>query len=149
MSFIKYSRKGNEKQEVKNPTAKQLRRKELDKSRVKQNRSYILDEIKRRGGCQFCGTVLHPRVYQWHHIWDEDPDKKAIANLCGRSTNERLDQEFNKCVLLCPTCHSIFHQDLCCMLEHKQQHVDGTYTVSVLEYEQEPKSLNSVLNFLS
>ena len=149
MSFAKYAKKGNAKQVVENPTPEQTRRKNKDKDRVKQNRSYIIQEIKKRGGCEFCGVILHHRVYQWHHIWDEDPDKKAISNLCGRSTNQRLDTEFNKCVLLCPTCHSTFNQDLCCMFEHKQQHIDGTYGSSVLEYEEETEIHNSIIKFLS
>ena len=127
MSFKKYSIKGNAKQIVKNPTPKQLRQKKYDRDRTDRNKEYINAEIDRRGCCEFCGLKRDNKVYQWHHIWDDDPNKKTISKISGRASIKELDAEFKKCVLLCPTCHTTFHMDLCCMFEHKQQHIDGTY----------------------
>ena len=148
MSYAKYSKKGVLKQVVKNPTPKQLKQKEEDAKRPEKNRAYINAEIERRGGCEFCGVILDPKVYQWHHIDDEDPHKKPISQIAGRASTKNLDKEFAKCVLLCPTCHVTFHQDLCCMFEHKQKHIDGTYIEPVVEYEKEFKQTNSIINFL-
>ena len=151
MSFKKYSQKGNAKQIVKNPNPKQKKQKDLDAKRRKRNRAHINAEIDRRGSCEFCGVVLDPRVYQWHHIWDQDPEKKTISKISGRASLENLSKEFKKCVLLCPTCHTTFHMDLCCMFEHKQQHIDGTYHSFSEEDNEEPvvESKNkSLMNFL-
>ena len=127
MSFKKYAQRGNEKQIVKNPTARQLKQRKYDHDRTVRNRKYINDEIDRRGGCQFCGLIRDHRIYQWHHIWDDDPSNKLISDLAARGSLKELDTEFRKTVVLCPTCHTTFHMDKCCMLEHRQQHIDGTY----------------------
>ena len=147
MSFKKYAQRGREKQAIKNPTPKQIRQKKYDRAAFVRNRKYVLDEIERRGGCQFCGSVLHPKVYQWHHIWDDDPNKKLISDLSVRGSLKNLDIEFKKTVLLCPTCHTIFHQDLCCMFEHKQLHIDGTY-YGPQNTEMEKETV-SIFNFVS
>jgi hypothetical protein len=153
MSFKKYAIKGNNKQRVKNPTPEQLKRRRYDASRTQRNRNYVLAEIKRRGCCEFCGVVLHEKVYQWHHIWDNDPTKRGIADMKGRHTEKDFDIEFKKVVMLCPTCHTIFHMDLCCMLEHKQHHIDGTfYTLGLDDIEEPVKETitktSTLINFL-
>ena len=146
MSFRKYAARGKAKQEVKNPTAEQLKVKERDHQRVLKDRQYINHEIERRGGCEFCGVILHHSVYQWHHIWDDDPTNRPISEIAGRAGPKRLDKEFAKCVLLCPNCHSTFHQDLCCMFEHKELHINGTYHDQLLVESDKPKT--SVMKFL-
>ena len=148
MSFKKYSKRGHSKIVLENPTEKQLKKKRHDAKRVKSDREYINREIERRGGCEFCGAVLHNRVYEWHHIWDDDPTNRRVSDIAGRAGPKRLDKEFAKTVLLCPTCHRVFHMDLCCMFEHKQQHIDGTFFCQPFEIEasiQKP----TVVNFLS
>lgn len=154
MSYLKYSKKGASKLVVKNPTRKQLKKKESDAKRPLKNRDYINAEIERRGGCcEFCGAVHYPQVFQWHHIDDEDPDKVPISQLASRASFERLDREFKKCVVLCPTCHHSFHQNLSCMFEHREQHINGTYNTPK-EEDEGTKSIpevsveNSILRFI-
>tara|TARA_A100001035_G_C27638845_1_gene433575 strand:+ start:153 stop:788 length:636 start_codon:yes stop_codon:yes gene_type:complete len=108
-------------------TRKQRSDQKTHKIRRQNNRAYVLHEIEKRGACEFCGLVDDPKVYQWHHIDDEDPTKKKISDLIASSNIPKLTEEFKKVVMLCPTCHHKFHQDLCCMLDHKQRHLDGTF----------------------
>ena len=152
MSFKKYSDKGCSKLVVKNPNANQLKQKSIDALRVKTGRRRVNAEIEKRGGCEFCGAILHNSVYQWHHIWDDDPTKKPVSQILGRASEKTLKKEMDKCVLLCPTCHTTFHMDLCCMFEHKQKHIDGTYhsfsEEDSKEFVVESKN-KSLLNFLT
>ena len=116
---------------------------------VRRNRTYVYDEIKRRGGCEFCGLVDDPKVYQWHHIDDEDPTKKTVAFVASSHTSlKNVRRELDKCVLLCPNCHTKFHQDLLCMLDHKQQHIDGTFYDTKCKEEEEEKTVEEVKNSL-
>jgi len=135
-------------------THTQLYKQRKNRQISRRNRKYVNDEIARRGCCEFCGLVDDPKVYQWHHIDDEDPTKKKVSDLIGKTTAlVRLDRELNKCVLLCPNCHQKFHQDLLCMLDHKQQHIDGTFYDTVCKEEEpvvvveEDPVQNSVLKF--
>lgn len=150
MSYKKYSKKGSSLLEVKNPSPKQLLRKKFDHQRVINNRAYVNIEIHKRGCCEFCQKTFHPRVYQWHHIWDEDPTNKKISKMLSRSTPQKFNKEFEKVVLLCPTCHVTFHADLVCMLDHRKQRSDGTYYDSYHNWNLDEKSedLKPKLNVL-
>ena len=149
MSNKKYLNRSLAAWKIENPNkVQQQKRKDHLKTRLR-NQAYIAAEIERRGCCEFCGVTEHPKVYHWHHIDDEDPTKTTMGQLLHNGLN-RLQQELDKCVLLCPTCHHKFHQDLCCMLDHRQQHIDGTfYDVKIVEVEEEDTSeiVNTVFNF--
>lgn len=127
MSYKKYAEKARSLLNVKNPSLKQCIRKERDKKRSVMNRIYVDSEIDRRQCCEFCQNVFDHRVYQWHHIWDDDPNNIRISKLISRATRKKIDEEFKKVVLLCPNCHVTFHADLVCMLDHRKQREDGSY----------------------
>lgn len=111
------------------------------------NRKAIEAEKSRRGCCEFCKEIFHPQVYQWHHINDDDPSNRSLPPLVARASVGRVLQELDKCVMICPTCHVIFHSELCCMFEHKQQHIDGTFNqVNALIVEEE-ETVQGVLEF--
>ena len=148
MSFKKYSKKARKACKIEAITKKQLTDRASNIRSRDRNAKYRLQEIGRRGGCEFCGMVDHPLVYQWHHIDDEDPRKKKISTLVQRGSLERLIEEFNKVVMLCPTCHWKFHQDLCCMFEHKDQHIKGTFLSIDTEEEEEEEPQISFLSVL-
>ncbi|AIX24481.1 hypothetical protein AAJ62_gp137 [Synechococcus phage ACG-2014g] len=134
MSYRKYSLRATKTQVVENPTPKQQKKKQQDRNRYLSNKEYTYREIERRGGCQFCHAILSWVVYEWHHIDDDDETRAVISELVNRSTTKRIDYELSKCVCLCPTCHTTFHQDLMCMLDHRYRpdiasctHVDGEF----------------------
>ena len=134
MSYKKYSLRSTSKQIVERPTAEQLRQRAKDRKRYNRNKQHTYTEIKNRGGCQFCHVILSDPVYEWYHIDDDDKDKKVISEIVNRASIKALDNEMSKCVCLCPTCHTTFHQDLSCMIDHRYRpdiacctHVDGEY----------------------
>jgi len=59
------------------------------------------------GTCQSCGGVFHPAVYEFHHLdpitKDRDPSKMMSLSV------DRLQNELNKCELLCANCHRLRH----------------------------------------
>jgi hypothetical protein len=57
--------------------------------------------------CNFCGYKEHPEILQFHHI---EPDTKAYnIHEMGTLPWVKVLQEINKCVLLCPNCHTYLH----------------------------------------
>ncbi len=59
------------------------------------------------GMCSSCKGTFHPAVYEFHHrdpeTKDRDPSKMlSLSKL-------RLEEELNKCSLLCANCHRYTH----------------------------------------
>lgn len=66
-----------------------------------------LQQIKKKSGCQKCGCK-DVRVLQFHHV---DPNTKE-HNIDASLTNERLENELKKCIVLCANCHIITHHEM-------------------------------------
>ncbi len=69
--------------------------------------------IKERNGCQKCGLNTEIlRVYHFHHI---DPHTKKYTlsqvNMWGLS-DEEIENEFKKCLVLCGNCHAEEHHKI-------------------------------------
>jgi predicted HNH restriction endonuclease len=79
--------------------------------RVKQReskRKRKLEAIEYLGGkCRKCENIYHPAIYEFHHkdpiTKDRDPSK-----MLSLSWN-RLQNELDKCDLLCANCHRLVH----------------------------------------
>lgn len=79
----------------------------LEKQKIKK-REKKLWSIEYLGGCcSSCGGTFHPSVYEFHHkdptTKDRDPSKMMSLS------HEKLQNELDKCVLLCANCHRIEH----------------------------------------
>jgi len=65
------------------------------------------------GKCQICGYDKYQGALHFHHI---DPTQKqfAISEATARKkfTNEQINNEINKCALLCANCHAEVHAGL-------------------------------------
>lgn len=74
------------------------------KTLKERNAEYII--LKKSNGCVKCGEKRH-YVLDFHHI---DPNEKSnnINNL-RTCSQETLDAEIAKCVVLCSNCHREFH----------------------------------------
>ena len=72
----------------------------------KQRNAYMIIQAKEKG-CQKCGEKRQ-YVLDFHHL---DPSIKidTIAHMLKSSSAEALEQEINKCILLCANCHREFH----------------------------------------
>ncbi len=75
-----------------------------------------LKAIEYLGGvCKKCGGTFHPAVYEFHHrdqtLKDRDPSKMLQLSW------KRLQEELDKCDLLCANCHRLTH--------HQENYLDG------------------------
>jgi len=82
-----------------------------NRQKVERARDNKIQAIIDKGGrCYRCGAHYNGRngaIFQFHH---RDPNIKehSISRLIGRSL-KRLEEELEKCDLLCANCHSIEH----------------------------------------
>jgi len=79
----------------------------LEKQRIKK-RERKLWAIEYLGGCcNRCGNTYHPSIYEFHHIdpttKDRDPSKMM------QLSKQKLQDELDKCILLCANCHRLEH----------------------------------------
>jgi hypothetical protein len=153
MSFKSYQRRA-ERVPDDNLSPKQMRRRKYDRHRTDSNRDFVRSEMQKRCSCEFCGLVDSLELYEWHHIDDTDANKVAISQMVTRDKQTRIEEEMNKCVMLCPNCHTKYHQDLLCMIDHKYRpdlipftHVYGRYYTE-LESPQTKKTLLNPLKLL-
>ena len=96
--------------------AKGTRRSECKKCHsgyMKQNyqkNKDIVQEIKAKQGCAKCGDI-RPYVLDFHHINPENK-KERVAKLISThysTTNKEIQEEIEKCVVLCANCHREWH----------------------------------------
>ena len=83
------------------------RQKELKQARTTKNKQYVLG-LKSKP-CSCCGGLFAPQIMEFHHI-DGSPEAR-VGHLYGNSL-KRLQEEIDKCVLVCPNCHAMIHADL-------------------------------------
>ncbi len=133
MSFKTYQRRAGWADDS-DLSAERLNRRKYDRHRTDVNREFVRNEMRKRGGCESCGLVDALELYEWHHIDDTDANKMPISQMVTRRSQHRIYEEMSKCVMLCPNCHNKYHQDLLCMIDHKDRpdlipftHVDGLY----------------------
>lgn len=73
----------------------------------RQERINYLRQIRKNGCCAFCGWKEHPEILNFYHI---DPSIKEFGfsgSEIGNMKFEKLQQEIDKCILLCPNCHTM------------------------------------------
>ena len=112
----RYKKEYMKEYRIKNPD----KFKELEKSRWKNpKRKEDVDNRRKRGmdylrsfkkdkKCEKCGWNKHIEILQFHHI---NPKNKSFAlnrNNLNRSIKS-INNEMNKCELLCPNCHLWLH----------------------------------------
>lgn len=73
------------------------------KDRYRERREKI-DEIKRFTPCKDCGKNWHPSQMQFDHLRDKD---KNVSDMLRNFTWERIQEEMNKCELVCANCHCL------------------------------------------
>lgn len=84
------------------------RQKYIDKAKVHRDKSVALfKEFKKELVCSNCGEDRH-WVLDFHHL---DPSKKEIdiSRLARAGSKARLQEELNKCIVLCANCHRDLH----------------------------------------
>jgi len=110
------------------PATQKWKEENIDKMReyrrtwYKKNKKHAMSKIKERKSklrlwikeykailkCERCGQN-HPATIQFHHL---DPSKKDF-NISVAVKNsfsiEKIQEEINKCIVLCANCHCIEH----------------------------------------
>jgi len=78
--------------------------------RIKRERlQKEIHKIKIKSSCSKCGWNRHPEILMFHHK-DKQNKFMSIAKLISYVTYvEDLKKEIEKCILLCPNCHSWNH----------------------------------------
>lgn len=69
------------------------------------------EEFKLSLGCMICGYNKCPRALSFHHVLSEK-DKTLLNSSTGRwlyEANDKLWEEFYRCMLLCENCHREIH----------------------------------------
>ena len=97
---------------VNNPECRELHRESSYKlSKVKRKeRSIWIDDIKLKSKCTICNYCNSPIKLGFHHI---DPNSKvqSISQMLGCYSDESIEAELKKCIVLCNHCHRQLHND--------------------------------------
>ena len=83
------------------------------KIRRQKNREYILS--KRNVPCADCGQTFPVCCMEFHHLDEETKLEslkkrgKGFLDTMSKYSIKRIDEEMDKCVILCSNCHKIRH----------------------------------------
>jgi len=61
------------------------------------------------GGCDYCGWDAHPEVLQFHHRNPSEKNRCISGSFLVSKTFDKIQEELNKCDLVCPNCHNWLH----------------------------------------
>lgn len=73
-----------------------------------QEKRNIIDELKSQCKCAKCGDN-RSYVLDYHHINPEEKDEKISRMISNNYNLDKIEQEINKCIVLCANCHREFH----------------------------------------
>ena len=93
---------------------------EHNKNNRKKQREFVQD-LKKGKCCSRCGWNEHPCALDFHHI-DASTKYKDIAMMTQTHSIKKLQEEIDKCILVCANCHRILH--------HEQRNTTNTETGS-------------------
>jgi len=86
----------------------QVRQFEKRMARKKELQEWVNNK-KLEIGCSICGYKEFAECLQYHHI-DKGNKKNTISTLLSSFyTKERIQEEIDKCIVLCANCHAILH----------------------------------------
>jgi len=79
-------------------------------ARTREKRKSKLGKIKVDKGCKHCGYDKNPAALQFHH---KDKSEKNIPShgSMAQVKESQLDNEIEKCIVLCANCHMVEHND--------------------------------------
>lgn len=85
----------------------------MSKSRNTKRRKTKTEYQERLGGsCQICGYMRCQNALHFHHI-DASRKKFTISDAVRKKfTQEEINEEIQKCILVCANCHAEIHAGL-------------------------------------
>lgn len=75
------------------------------KYQEKQNK---IEEFKSQLKCAKCGE-MRGYVLDLHHLNPEEKDRTVSRMISNNASDEIIQKEINKCIVLCSNCHREFH----------------------------------------
>lgn len=73
-----------------------------------QEKQQAVEELKSQCACAKCGDS-RSYVLDYHHIDPSIKEANVARMLSNRSNIEAINQEIDKCIVLCANCHREFH----------------------------------------
>lgn len=80
------------------------------KNLLRAKRIDAVDIIKCKQGCLRC-KIKDPRVLEFHHLDTGKKEFNIADYYYSHYSFERLEQEIEKCVIVCANCHRILHAE--------------------------------------
>jgi hypothetical protein len=79
---------------------------------LERQRNFKRMAVEYKGGeCQDCGIIDHQAIYDFHHLTPEEKDFN-ISKFRATSWCDKIEEELDKCVLLCANCHRKRHSNI-------------------------------------
>jgi hypothetical protein len=82
-----------------------------NKEKRKCENKQKLTKIKESSPCSSCGEY-HPTCCMDHHHLDPSVKEKGVSTMISSNSWEKIQEEINKCVLVCSNCHRKIHAGL-------------------------------------
>jgi hypothetical protein len=100
-----------------NPEQKE---KNIKSSRMRKRKNkLLLDKYKNNIGCycRSCGIYDHPLCMDFHHL-DRTEKRGTVSEIASHGYKwEVVQNEIDKCILLCSSCHRKVHEQLICFID--------------------------------
>lgn len=91
---------------------KEARKKEIEKDRPagkerwKEYKRFLYElRIEKGGKCSLCGYCKEIKILQFHHLRDKKDEVCRYRGPMSTHIAQRIRDEAEKCILLCPNCH--------------------------------------------
>ena len=82
-----------------------VKQERVNKAREKTR---VLKEEAKAGGCQICGYNRCPEALEFHHV-DETTKDYNPSRLATQGSRDKFLDEIKKCVIVCANCHREIH----------------------------------------
>ena len=80
-----------------------------DRDKERNKVKLYIKNYKKNKSCKECGYKEHTEILQFHHKNGGNKLKNISSLIRMRVTINKLKEEINKCILLCPNCHFWLH----------------------------------------
>jgi hypothetical protein len=113
----KEKQKEYQREWIRNNPKQQERNIKTSRARKRKNR-ILVEEYKNNIGCycRSCGIYDHPVCMDFHHL-NEDDKRDTVSRLSSFGYKwEVIQNEIDKCILLCSSCHRKIHEGLICFI---------------------------------
>jgi len=82
----------------------------MEANELLEQRAILRDAVNERKskGCVLCGSYAY---LQFHHVFQKKKSTEIAKLLYRGASLKRLEQEMDKCIVLCASCHEKIHNE--------------------------------------